>query len=465
MNKLTKWTDRLLPILALFTVTFFIYRDFGIRMLLGFGVLCLVLGLQFLHRVAHDRPLTPRTADAALAMLALVILANFLRPDSRHNADSLSYVIAMLVCTAFVWLHRPAGAEEGTMKLLFFGAVGIAAFSLFFTFQKDLFYTAVYPRLTSVARNYLDYFVPKGYGIGLGGYTFSDYVLFGGLAVCCGWMVSDRRLGVRAGLLAAIGVFLFVILALGRRGELLAAGVVCLVMWLIMCSRKQRIAIILGGGAFCAAALWLIIAFLPQIKEIDIFYRYVRTIENILCGYDFTSGRTQLFAWAIEGFRSAPVFGIGFDQYVTLVNPLLTDIEGSTISDAHNIYLQFLCETGIVGTVLTMIPIVYIFVTTCRCLRHAKKLEDRKPLSLCVVSFMLQAFLFFLGLYDPSFQKIVFWCFYGVCVMLLGSAMELSGWRPTGPVSRGLEHLLALLAPAGNWIWAKLHAFSKERNQ
>lgn len=430
IQRLTRFSENLLPVLALFTVTFFIYRDFGIRMIYGFGVLCLVLGVHGARRIWCNIPLKPQRVDWALGMLAAVILVNFLRPDSSHSADSVSYIIAMGICTAFVWLYRP-GHDRAGMWILLAGAVGIAIFCLVFTFSKDLFFEAVGPHLSDVARNYLEYFVTKGYGIGLGGYTFSDYVLFCGAAVCCGWMTQKQPLWRRLMLLAAAGVFLFVILSLGRRGELLGAAFVCGVTWLILCKPKQRIAILLGGSILGAAALALIFAYLPQIKEIDIFYRYVRTIENIVNGYDFTSGRGQLFAWAMDGFRSAPVFGIGFDRYVTLVNPLLTDIEGHVISDAHNIYLQFLCETGIVGTVLIVLPLGYLFVTTCRVLCHAKKQDSRAGLPCAVVSFMIQFFLLFVGLYDPTFQKIVFWCFYGVAIMLLKDAMARSRW-PVG---------------------------------
>ena len=47
--------DWLLPILSLFTVTFFVYRDFDIRMLYGYALLALILGVHVLRRLWDDR--------------------------------------------------------------------------------------------------------------------------------------------------------------------------------------------------------------------------------------------------------------------------------------------------------------------------------------------------------------------------------------------------------------------------
>ena len=52
----SRFPDCLLLILAVFTGTFFIYRDFGIRMIFGFGALCLILLLHFLGRLGQNRP-------------------------------------------------------------------------------------------------------------------------------------------------------------------------------------------------------------------------------------------------------------------------------------------------------------------------------------------------------------------------------------------------------------------------
>lgn len=457
MKKLT-WTDRLLTILAVFTMTFFVYRDFDIRMLYGFAVLCLIWMLQFLRRLRLDRAPEPGAVCGAMGWLAAVVLLNFLRPDSQHSADTVSFVISMTVCTAFVWLWKPDPAEgDRSLTVLLAAAAAMTAFVLLYRIFPEPFHSAVYPHLSDVARNYFDYFLPKGYGMALGGYTFTDYVIFCGIAVCWGKLAAAKKRSWKDLLwLAAIAVFCFAILTLGRRGELLGAAVLCVVMVLLLCTPKMRVVLLLGGSGLLAVLGWLFMKFLPQIKEIDIFYRYVRTIENLVSGYDITSGRTALYALAIEGWRSAPLFGIGFDQFYTLVNPLLTDIEGNVMQDAHNIYLQFLCETGVVGTVAILLPLFWLLVTTIRAWSAARKDSDRRGVEALTVSLLIQSYLLFLGLLDPTFQKIVFWCFYGVAAMLLILGMDQARWQPADPITRFFSAIPARLAPAGRWVWDKL---------
>jgi O-antigen ligase len=189
-------------------------------------------------------------------------------------------------------------------------------------------------------------------------------------------------------------------------------------------------------------------------------------VDQILSGADFTSGRGILLAMGWAGFVSKPLFGQGWGQYLRLSAQLgMCDSDGPLIEACHNIYLQFLCETGILGTVLLLIPIFYLLITTCRLLRAAKAMEDKTTLRFVCFSFLLQLFLLTLGLYDPSFQKIVFWCFYALALIFANAAMIRSGWRPAGPVSRLLARLAPWLCIPGNRIWQVLRTPWKEGNQ
>ena len=448
-----KLSRQLTLILAIFTCTFFYYRDFGSRMIYGYSVLGMLLSLHLFFRLRDNEPLrlTPVTLSAGL--LACVITLHFLRPDARLDVDTVSYIISMAICMAYV-ITAP-GEHSGVRMAscaMYIGAMAMAAFVVVFTFLPELFLGLVYPLLSVTAQRYYDFFAPLGYGVSLGTYSYTDYILYLGMAVCCADLaVKPRTTGRIAVNSLSLAFLLVAMVVLGRRGELLAALVAMVALVLALCSRKKRRIILLCGALAAALGGTLVIFFLPQLAKVPVLARYVETVEQLLSGGDITSGRGALMAVAVDGFKSSPIFGVGWGQYVSLSAQIgMCDTDGNLIEDCHNIYLQFLCETGVVGAVLILIPIVYIFVLTVRTLRAAKYREDTAPLRFASVSFLIQFFLLFLGLYDPSFQKIVFWCFYSLALLFLKGALAP---RRT---------LLDRLAPLGRRVWDLLRKPWKE---
>ncbi|MBR7178012.1 MAG: O-antigen ligase family protein [Oscillospiraceae bacterium] len=453
------FADLLCPVLAFFTCTFFFYRDFGFRMIYGYGVLGMILALHLLRRLGRNEKPDGSPVTVGAGILAAVILLHFLLPGARHDVDTLSYQISMLICMAYVICSLGESRRAlGACRVMHLGALGMAAFVVVFTLLPGAFLKFVYPLLSETARRYYDFFAPLGYGVSLGTYSYTDYVLFLGAAVCCGDLAVKPR--TRRRILAdgiSLALILIAMVVLGRRGELLAAVLAVLVLVLALCSRKKRRIILISGAVLGALAATLVLLFLPALGKVPVLARYVETVEQLLSGGDITSGRGALMKVAMDGFRSNPIFGVGWGQYVRLSAQIgMCDTDGNLIEDCHNIYLQFACETGIVGAVLIIAPIVYLLWLTCRMLREAKYLEDKNPLRFASISFLIQFFLLFLGLYDPSFQKIVFWCFYGLALLMLKVSMTMSGWKPTDPVSRMLGKLAGWIAVPGNWIWDKL---------
>jgi hypothetical protein len=156
----------------------------------------------------------------------------------------------MTVCTGFVWLWRKNSRESAwILKLLLAAAVALTALVLLYMVFPEPIYNLLYPRLSPVAQNYFDYFLPKSYGMCLGGYTFTDYIIFCGIAVCWAKIASAKKRSWKdLGWLGLIFVFGFAILALGRRGELLGAVVICTAMVLLLATPRMRLVLILGGS-------------------------------------------------------------------------------------------------------------------------------------------------------------------------------------------------------------------------
>ena len=262
--------DCLLLILAVFTGTFFVYRDFGIRMIFGFGALCLILLLHFPGRMTRNHPPLLQPVRLPYLVLAAVIGLCFLRPDSRHDADSLSYILSMLVSAAMVLLALPDARESRrSLQVLFWTGLLLGGFVVFFAVFEDLFWDTLFPFLTPVAQDYLLYFTPAGYAITLGGCTYTCYMLYMGMAACAAFLCCEKWSLRSVPMLLAYGFLLVALLLVGRRGELLGALVCTALLVLALCNPRRRRQLLVGGILLAAAMFGLMVLFLPQLKEIS----------------------------------------------------------------------------------------------------------------------------------------------------------------------------------------------------
>lgn len=453
--------DWLFPILSLFTVTFFVYRDFDIRMIYGYALLGLLLGIHGLFRLWKNQAPVVNPPKIAMLMLLCAVLVNFLRPDSRHDADSISFIISMLICCGFTFFANPGERNARiALGICFAGALGIAAYVQFFEHNPWYFWNWFLMKLSPSAGSELCHYVPKGYGFSLGGFTFTDYILYIGIAVCCGYAASGRKFDWKSALALFFAVFfLETILIVGRRGELLCAVIGLMLLVLALCGKKQRRILIIGGIVAVVLGFAAVVALLPWLKQYPPLVRYVMTVEQLLNGQDITSGRSDLYALAWNAFLRNPIFGIGWDQFQTQIPLEFQAIHGQgSVKNVHCVYLQFLTETGIVGTPFLLAPMFYCYYLICRQLTSLKKHagEFQAARMLCVSSFMLQSFLLILSIYDPTFQKIVFWCLYGLALMMQITALKLEDNPLDDPVSRRLHKLIQFCAPPFvlAWNWA-----------
>ena len=154
-----------------------------------------------------------------------------------------------------------------------------------------------------------------------------------------------------------------------------------------------------------------IIAFINHADDFgeNVFlHRFADTVERSDGDEDITSNRAFLGAIAIKLWEENPIFGIGDSNYVAY--------SGAEM-DAHNAYLQTLCEQGIVGFILWIIPLIYCLYISCRILKRPKldsNLRHWMQLSLfCQLQFVLYGFT---GNPTVNFDRFVLY-FFSIAIL------------------------------------------------
>lgn len=213
-------------------------------------------------------------------------------------------------------------------------------------------------------------------------------------------------------------VLIFAILGLallftGKRGHVLFLALSMALCYLLPLQGKKKIGrywnlflVVLFGivGFFMMAEALSAIPFIGEA---------VRTVSGFLEGEDVSSGRNNLWRWALELFYRHPWTGIGWGDYRTTVvgNATLRDE-----LDVHNIYLQLLCENGLFGFSIFVAAFVSFLFMTKNLYRFCFNSSDPFLASLLPFLYFSLAYqMFFLlygltgnTLYDQHCQIIYF---------------------------------------------------------
>jgi len=200
-------------------------------------------------------------------------------------------------------------------------------------------------------------------------------VLAGGLAA------FDRRARVRLTLAAGSLVLLYGLLATQSRGGFLAAIAALLCALAIFKSGRGQV--LLGIVVVCALA-----AFFFALNPLAL--QRVTTLDG------GGNGRAQLWdiAWLVA--RDHPLGGVGTGNFVEVERDYLREAEPQRFSEliaerphvVHNLYLQTLAETGVVGLVLLLALIVALLRTFLRAARRFDDLGDGAMASLARALFV-----------------------------------------------------------------------------
>ncbi|WP_248759114.1 O-antigen ligase [Pseudarthrobacter sp. SSS035] len=198
-------------------------------------------------------------------------------------------------------------------------------------------------------------------------------------------------------LLFSLPLPLMALVLSGSRGAMLSAGIAAAVVGILLL-RSYKFPQLFMILIVLMVLFVIMINFAPS-SVADIFRQ--RIIEQTL-GQGYDSGRSELYdvAWAM--FAGSPIFGVGVGGYFALF--------GSTTSSgfeyAHNIVLQILAETGVVGFVVVLLPMFLIVARSL--IRPPQSIESTGALGLGLL--IIVSSMFSGGYYDFRYA----WLFVGV---------------------------------------------------
>lgn len=202
-------------------------------------------------------------------------------------------------------------------------------------------------------------------------------------------------------------LFLFLLLVClvltNKRAHFLFLFVTMAICSLVYETKKQKVIqilkIVLSGIALLSAFYLLM-----QFVDIGVFQKLRLMLEVYDRNNDVSSGRFYLYLLAIKYFFQNPFIGVGWGGFSQLPELAAKPMQ------THDIYLQLLCETGILGFIIFILFFAYsLFVSIKNC-NGAKTSEQILSARFC---FFVQSFFLLYGLtgntlYDQPYFIVYF---------------------------------------------------------
>lgn len=169
-----------------------------------------------------------------------------------------------------------------------------------------------------------------------------------GIAIALYYIFSERKYIIFNSLVAVINAF--GILQTGSRGGLVTLSAICLVVLFLPSKEDKKIPLIVRIMVF---AVIIAITVNIAIKFVN-GLSFERLFDINLMLNTGGGGRADIWKNAWELYITGPLFGTGWGSYYGY---------NGVFDAVHNLYLENLCSTGILGTILLFSPVYEIIKT------------------------------------------------------------------------------------------------------
>lgn len=341
----------------------------------------------------------PRIAFPVVMMMFLALYRNHYLSSKLEIVFPLLYVEIVL----FLWLSRYQNSTwiDKTVNGLYYVYLFYAIYTIGMFFIPQLFQItlSLFPSKSET----LTFQYNNGCMPGLTNHYSTNGMLVGMGCVISGCLMIYYKSNKYRKFIFA--VFVVALLLTGKRGHIIFSAIAIFIGYYIFMSNKKKSRLI---NTVCIlllvlVILWFISNYVPALAV------FINRFADAAETGDVTLGRVNAWDIAWETFKKNPLLGVGWSNYILI---------GYKGYNAHNIYLQILSETGIVGTVLYISFFIYHLTTTIKKLKYVRKSTDgNSKVSLyLMLSLSIQIFFLLYGFTgNPLYDKEMYIPYFVAC--------------------------------------------------
>ena len=358
----------------------------------GFAV-ALLLAYFIIDKKLNLYKIEIHSSEWLLTLTLLVMLIT-----TKNINENLTYIVryAVLVLIVIVMKYDEEFFHIIFCCILAAGLVHVIA-TLWFYFDTDFYMTHIYPYFDSSQKAHLYEQVQKNHhAVGLSNH-YSQNGIYMAISLCASFalLFMRSRKNILWKVLLAL-VVLFALVLTGKRGVLIFSVFAMLVSYIIC--KKGAFANKLVTVLFLLSSISLVIYALSFYIEgiATAFERITAMFMTENETLDVSNGRFKLYAIAWNFFKESPILGIGWREFSKEVVNFYN--QDSVLRDAHNVFLQLLCETGIIGFSIFISLFIYAITQTIQlAVKSTKNMLYLSDKTKTVLVFSLCYQVFFLA--------------------------------------------------------------------
>lgn len=422
-----------LTTLFFFLICFFPAHDLGVDklfllLLVIYPIIWVLVAKKIKFRITNYRTLY------FLIALLLCGYAFFLPNDYSLIDFSIFYncsngPILFLWLSLYVILAKTTPKEISlNCKIILAIGLLLSLISIAFRINPDFYTKVILPHLV-IPKDEILADIKLGYGMPIGG-SITYIAFFTNICLFVCFALEHKPLKKREKILLKFIEFIYLLanLCQGRRSETLCLAITLFVLYI----GKIKT---FNFKQFCKlfSKLFLVLVFIIifyfTFSNFGMLKRFTNTSSAIEKGASFnaiTTGRAFLWYLAFDKFLQSPILGNGWKFFPYYSKNLTSNGKALNV---HNTYLQFLCETGIIGSLLMLIPIFILYIKTLKLYRKINFNNSNSPNNsdfiflLCLtISLGIQTLFILISFMDNHFYGVLYMCLFTISIILANFA-------------------------------------------
>lgn len=351
-----KLNTEIFSIYLILFITFYFHLSGFLYHPVSIAYILMVTGVALLYRSMGG---ILKKLDFIEVCCLLTLIPYFLNNQNMQQGNYDQAVLQILMVIVFLLLSRrntwfslfTSFVKKSSMVMVFFTVLFVIIPPL-----KNAILPIVFPGNTTI--------LTTNAAVGLT-HHYSANGNFMALALGASvWLYDSKERGYWVRIIITFVCLLMTL----KRGPLMWCAAGLLVSYYVFSSDKKSSRLFKVIALLLSALILVNVLsdFVPQVRQLMERFQMTDVEDG---GVTFLSGREVLYEAAWILFRQNPIWGVGWGGYAAAASKYT----GYKMMTAHNIYLQLLAETGVVGFSIYMLYFISAIILGVKCLGRTRK--------------------------------------------------------------------------------------------